>query len=162
MSTAGLVCTREVVIGTPDESLATIARRMAAYHVGDVVLVEERDGERYPIGLVTDRDLALRIGSPHFDPDATVDTLAGRPLVTAREDELLHDAIKRMRAHGIRRLPIVNRRGVLQGILTLDDVLHLVTEELSDLSILITRELHEERFGAPDAPPHTFLGEHLH
>lgn len=65
----------------------------------------------------------------------------------ARDDENLVDALKKMQAHGVRRLPIVNDEGVLVGILALDDVIRAVSEELNALVGLMSAEhAHEERY----------------
>lgn len=65
--------------------------------------------------------------------------------VTAREEENLWDVIRKMRSFGIRGLPVVNDRGGLEGILSFDDLIDLVAEELSDLSTLVSREQKRER-----------------
>jgi CBS domain-containing protein len=66
-------------------------------------------------------------------------------LVTSGEGENLYDVLNRMQSHGIRRLPIVNERGLLEGILTFDDVLELLSGELTDLAKLVVREQKRER-----------------
>jgi len=66
-------------------------------------------------------------------------------LVTALEEESLPEALAKMRAHGVRRLPVVNRRGELEGILTFDDVVELLAEELTELAELPAREQRRER-----------------
>lgn len=65
--------------------------------------------------------------------------------VTAREEESLWDVIKKMRSFGVRRLPVVDEQGFLEGILTLDDLIDVVAEELSELNSLVAREQKRER-----------------
>lgn len=65
-------------------------------------------------------------------------------LITVRENEGLPEAIKRMRDKGIRRMPVVSADGSLQGILTMDDLLDLITEQLADLVMLVGREQRRE------------------
>lgn len=80
-----------------------------------------------PIGILTDRDIALsvdRLGSPAAN---------------------LHDVLEKMQSHGIRRLPVINDRGGLEGILTFDDVVELLSEELTDLARLVVKEQKRER-----------------
>jgi CBS domain-containing protein len=78
-----------------------------------------------------------------------VDNVMTTQLVTAREEESLPDVLKKMRSFGIRRLPIVNDAGGLEGILSFDDLIDLLAEELSDLSNLVSREQRREREAKP-------------
>jgi CBS domain-containing protein len=130
-----------------DEHVTVAAQRMRDLHVGTLVVVDEQDGRRIPVGLVTDRDLVVRVLSDSArDVDALVlaNVMTSEP-VTAREEDNLWDVIKKMRSFGIRRLPVVNDRGGLEGILSFDDLIDLVAEELSDLSTLVSREQKRER-----------------
>ena len=149
--TVGDLCNRRVVIATPDESLTAAARRMSDLHVGTLVVVNDTRGGQMPIGVLTDRDLVVRVLAERRDVDRLVvrEVMTGE-LVTARESENLYDALKKMRSFGVRRLPIVDDDGALVGILTFDDLVELVAEELSDLSSLVSREQKRER----EAPPH--------
>jgi len=61
MTTMGELCNRTVWIADPRESVVDAARRMRDHHVGCLVVVEDRDGGRAPIGLVTDRDLVVNV-----------------------------------------------------------------------------------------------------
>lgn len=69
-------------------------------------------------------------------------------LVTSLEGENLYDPLKKMQARGVRRLPVVNDGGGLEGILTFDDVVELLSEELTDLARLVAKEQKRERSGA--------------
>lgn len=148
--TVGDLCNRRVVIASPDESATAAARRMSDLHVGTLVVVNDTRGGQTPIGILTDRDLVVRVLAERRDVGGLVlrEVMTGE-LVTARESENLYDALKKMRSFGIRRLPIVDDDGALVGILTFDDLVELVAEELSDLSSLVSREQKRER----EAPP---------
>jgi CBS domain-containing protein len=149
--TAGEFCNRKVVIAWRSEHLPEVARRMRDFHVGTLVVVDEFDGRRIPVGVVTDRDLIVRVladGTRDFDA-LVVENVMTADLVTAREGDGLWDAIKKMRAFGIRRLPVVNDKGELEGILSFDDLIDRLAEELSDLSSLVSREQSREREGKP-------------
>jgi CBS domain-containing protein len=108
-------------------------------------VVRQADGERAPIGILTDRDIALSVDRLVRHPELKVLDVMSANLVTSGEGENLYEALKRMQSHGIRRLPIVNERGVLEGILTFDDVIELLSEELTDLAKLVVREQKRER-----------------
>jgi CBS domain-containing protein len=151
--TVGEFCSRQVVFARRDEHVTEAARRMRDLHVGTLVVVDEHDGRRIPVGVVTDRDLVVRVLSEGVrDADAlAVDKVMTTEPVTAREDDNLWDVVKKMRAFGIRRLPVVNDMGGLEGILSFDDLIDSVAEELSDLSSLMSREQKREREAKPPA-----------
>lgn len=136
MLTAGEFCNREVVIAFRDEPVAEVARLMRDQRVGSIVVVEERADGRVPIGLVTDRDIVVRLVAtePVLLSQTPVREILSEKLVTVREEEDLADVLARMRSHGIRRVPVVDRAGLLQGIIASDDLLSHLAEELSRLA----------------------------
>lgn len=147
--TTGEVCNREVVIARPEDTVLEAVTLMRNRHVGDVVVVQDQDrpGGRVPVGILTDRDIALTLVT--YQP-ARLHTLRlgdimSRDLVTSLETESLHEALKKMQSYGVRRLPIVNNDGGLEGILTFDDVVELLSEELTDLAKLVVNEQKRER-----------------
>lgn len=142
----GDLCTRDTVVLGRDGTIVEAAKLMREYHVGDVVLVEERDGENVPVGIVTDRDLVLEVLAQELAPDAVaVGDIVTAELVTARESDTLWDTMLQMRARGVRRIPVVNARGGLAGIVALDDLLELLADELSELSKIVRHEQERER-----------------
>ncbi len=139
------ICNREVIIVQRNDAGLEAAKLMRQHHVGDVLVVEDRGGVRVPVGIVTDRDLVVEIMAPELDPMAiTVGDIMAPDLVTVKEDTGLFEAIQFMRAKGVRRLPVVNDSGGLVGILTLDDLLELLAEELLALAKLVTQEQKKE------------------
>ena len=143
--TAGEVCNRRIVCARADTSIVDAVGLMRTHHVGDVIIVREPDGERVPIGILTDRDVALAVDRLLRLPHLRVADVMSPSLVTSPERESLYDALKKMQSHGIRRLPVVNDRGGLEGILTFDDVIELLSEELTDLAKLVAKEQKRER-----------------
>lgn len=145
----GAVCNREVVVTGPETSVAEAAALMREFHVGDVVVVEEGD-QRLPVGLVTDRDIVVEIAALGLDPnDVAVEDIMTRELEAVPEDTEFWDAVSSMRHHGIRRLPVVNDSGGLEGILTLDDVLELTAEMLTGLVAAVSRQIDQEKATRP-------------
>jgi CBS domain-containing protein len=144
--TVGSVCNREVVFVTRATAVPEAARLMREYHVGDLVVIEERNGRRLPVGIVTDRDLVIEVLAAGVEPDRVCvgDVMSGE-LVQAGEDDDLLDTIRRMREHGVRRLPVVDAGGALTGILSVDDLIDLLAEQVTDLAGLIGREQRRER-----------------
>lgn len=145
--TVGEICTRAIVVVKKTESIVDAAKHMRASHVGDLVVVENRAGRHYPVGIITDRDIVVSVvaGDPDHINYLLVDDVMSDDLVTAREDETIEVALKRMEQHGVRRLPIVDTAGALVGILTLDDVLEYLTEQQSELVSLVARQQRRER-----------------
>ncbi len=142
----GEICNRDVVIATPNESVQQAAQLMRQYHVGDVVVVEERQGQQIPKGILTDRDIVIELIAKEVDLQSiNIGDVMSLELLTAQENEDVLDVLKRMRHKGVRRLPVVNRSGGLVGILTTDDVIDLVAEQLSNLAGLVQRQQNEER-----------------
>lgn len=141
----GEICNREVIVIGRGESALDAARLMREFHVGDLVVVEERGGERTPMGIVTDRDIVLEVMAQGIEPsNVTAGDIMSFELVTAHEADDLLNTIKKMRAEGIRRIPVVNERGALAGILAVDDLIDLLAEQLTDLVRLINQERRRE------------------
>jgi CBS domain-containing protein len=119
---------------------------MRTHHVGDVVVVDREGGEPIPRGILTDRDIVLEILAEDVDLDAVnVGDVMSYDLVTVDEDTSLMDVIKIMREKGVRRMPVVNKKDALVGILTVDDVIELVAEQLTDIVSLISKENRQEQ-----------------
>ncbi len=139
------LCNREVVIVSPRDTALEAARLMRQHHVGDVLVVEERGGVRMPVGIITDRDLVLEILAPRLDAEGiTVGDIMLTELATIKEDSGLFEAIGYMRSKGVRRLPVVDGKGGLIGLLTLDDLIELLADEMSSLAKLVRYEQKKE------------------
>ena len=142
----GEICSREVIVMDRGESLAEAVRLMRENHVGDVVITESRAGATAPVGILTDRDILVAVVAK----DVSVDSLAvsdvmSFDLLTVAEDESEADALVNMRAKGVRRAPVVDAAGTLVGIVTIDDLLEVLAEQLSNIAALIGREQQRER-----------------
>jgi CBS domain-containing protein len=141
----GEICNRDVVIAEKALSVVDAAQLMRTHHVGDLVVVEEKAGRRHPVGIVTDRDIVVEVVAAGVDPDAlTVGDIMGPEVATVHESEGLFEALRYMRDKGVRRMPVVDHEGVLVGILTLDDLLSLLAEELTELAKLVSHERQRE------------------
>jgi CBS domain-containing protein len=141
----GEICNREVVIAEPGLAVPEAARLMRQYHVGTLVVVEEAAGRRRPLGIVTDRDIAIEVVAAGVDPDGlTVGDIMAAELASVREDVSVFDTIRYMRARGVRRVPVVDNGGWLIGIVTLDDLFELLAEELSEMADMISRGRQRE------------------
>ena len=134
---AGRFCSRDVDTAGYDECVLDAARRMRDRQVGTLIVVDEQR----PVGILTDRDLTVRVLAVGLDPQATrVSAVMTPSPTTIREEDSIEAALGYMRGGRFRRLPVVGRDGRVIGILALDDVLELVAQELADIGQLLKRE----------------------
>lgn len=139
------ICNREVVIAGRDLSVADTARLMREHHVGDVIVADPVGGHARPVGIVTDRDIVVEVVAAGLSPDSlTAGDIMGPELAVVRESEGVFETLRYMRAQGVRRMPVVDRDGWLLGIVTLDDLMELLAEEMGELAGLISRERRRE------------------
>jgi CBS domain-containing protein len=139
----GELCTRVVAIADPELPVTEAARRMREHHVGDLVVVEPAEaGENEPVGVITDRDLVIEVMADNLDRAASmkVGEVMTCELVSVRDDEDVDAVLRKMRAAGVRRAPVVNERGALVGIITYDDLLEWLVEELGGLVGVVERQ----------------------
>ncbi len=146
MATIGELCNREVIVATSTTTISAAAKLMRGHHVGSIVVVDDIDGGmRMPVGIVTDRDIVLEVCAADLDHDLlTVGDIMSRDLVTTHEDEGVLEAMEIMRYRGVRRLPVVGQDGELTGIISVDDLLDVLAEELGELTKVLSREQARE------------------
>jgi CBS domain-containing protein len=145
MPAIGQICKRETVVITRDKTVSDAARLMREHHVGSIVVVERRDGAEHPVGIVTDRDIAVEIVALDLDPrDVKVGELMGSTLVAAHEGDDLRETLQLMRLHGVRRLPVVSGAGSLVGIVASDDLITMLAEDLAALAAVTAQERARE------------------
>jgi len=119
---------------------------MRQKHVGDVVIVNDPQHDRVPLGVVTDRDLATEVlGNGRDAAIMPLSGLARTPVVIAGEYEDIHEVLERMRVHGVRRIPVVDGRGALVGIVTLDDLLGALLDDVQALLATTRRAQRREQ-----------------
>lgn len=132
------VCQTSVVNVTPDTTIRFVAELMRSKNLGCVVIAEEQR----PVGIVTDRDLALRrecVSSEEKD-QAPISSIMTREVCTIRKDTGIFDAIQEMKSLNVRRLPVVDAGGRLVGLITLDDIIRLLARELGEIARIIGKE----------------------
>lgn len=142
----GEVCNREVIVVSRGTTIVEAAQIMRENHVGDLVITEDRNNMRVPVGILTDRDIVIEIIAREVEMySVSVGDVMSDDLLTAVEDEDTDEVMWKMRNKGVRRIPIVNKEGGLIGIVSVDDLLDLFAEKMEDLVRLITREQMRER-----------------
>ena len=140
------LCVFDVACCTPDISVTAAARLMREHHTGDLVVIDNADEEREPVGIVTDRDIVVEVLAQGRDPNkTTVGDIMSKRLVIASESEEASQALQRMVAHGVRRIPVVDDEQCVQGIVTLDDMLRVHAEEANSLAQIVSKEQTREQ-----------------
>ena len=142
---AGERCNRQVVTATRETTISGAARLMRDKHVGSLIVVENRDNRLEPVGILTDRDIVIEVLAENVDPDAvTVGDVMTTAVLKVCEQDSIFEVAQRMRARGVRRVPVISKQGELVGVLAQDDILALLGEELSMLAKVSTREVEQE------------------
>jgi CBS domain-containing protein len=119
---------------------------MRQNHVGSLVVVDETGGKRIVVGMLTDRDIVTSVLASDLDCSTlTVEDVMSTDVVTVREDDSLIDVMQIMRRKGVRRVPVVGAEGELLGLVTLDDLLEILAQELGLLVSAIETEVQRER-----------------
>ncbi|MGE3680352.1 MAG: CBS domain-containing protein [Bdellovibrionales bacterium] len=134
-----------VVCVRPDSPVTEAVSLMREHHVGDVVVVEQGEGGYKPVGVLTDRDVALEIVATGRDPrEVLVRDLMTRSVATAAMEDDLFTMLEIMKANGVTRLPVVDERGDLAGIVTTRTLFEVLLDGLMDLAEISERQHREE------------------
>lgn len=141
----GEMCSRGVVSVFESASLRDVAALMKERHVGAVVVVTKSAAASQPVGIITDRDI-VRAQLQHVADLSRlrVADVMTKPPVTLRNEDELADAIETLKAHSVRRAPVVNARGELVGFLSTDDLIAEVARQVTTLARLLERQPAEE------------------
>jgi CBS domain-containing protein len=138
----GSICSRRVITASPQLDIQAAAELMRQEHIGFLVVVpQEPRGPQPPLGVLTDRDIIVSVVAKRADPASLKvgDVMSMQPVVVAESDPV-DLALKTMRRAGVRRLPVVNARGEIVGVLSLDDLLEFVAREMESLSGAVRNE----------------------
>ena len=142
----GQICNRATVIVRKEDSITEAAKLMREFHVGSVVVVEDANGGLKPVGILTDRDLVVEIMATELNPKAVrVGDIMSFELTTAHEDDEMWDTLQRMRAKGVRRVPVINDQEHLVGFLASDDLLEILADELGQLVKIVNKGKQQEQ-----------------
>lgn len=141
----GEICSRSVVYCTRETSCMEAAQLMRSHHVGALVVAEGINGNRSAVGVITDRDIVVEVVATGLDASViTVGDIMVGDLVTVGEEQEIFETVQTMRSKGVRRLPVVDARGGLIGIVALDDILEVLAEQLDEIVKLVARERTKE------------------
>jgi len=138
-----MLCRKDIVTVREGDELGVAARLMREKHIGYLIVVRPRvgDGSLVPVGVLTDRDIVVKVLAPQADPRTlrVGDVMTQEPVV-AKDTDDIKDALLTMRRIGVRRLPVIAITGQLVGVLSLDDILDTLAEDLSNVAGSIRRE----------------------
>ena len=138
------VFTRKVMATTRSTPIAEAAAAMRRYGVGTLLVLEDGAGAQEPVGIVTDRDLALE----GFASDSCLVGSAMTPVIAtvgAKAD--VHEALELMRAHGVRRLVVTDTDGGICGILSVDDIVDGLSADLAAAAAVLKGEVRRDAAG---------------
>jgi CBS domain-containing protein len=148
----GQICTRKPLTVEASDPLAVAARVMCDRHIGSVIVVMRPADRPVPVGMITDRDIVRAQLEHHAD----LNVLSAEQVMT-RDPLILEDqtpldlAIGKLRARGVRRAPVVDLHGGLIGIVSTDDIVKAIANELGSLSRLIGDQPSHEGQSRPVA-----------
>ncbi|WP_336036793.1 CBS domain-containing protein [Halobacterium yunchengense] len=131
------VARTNVVTAHRDQSAGNLASVMVDEDVGSVVIEDDDQ----PVGIVTDRDLVVDVLEPRHEPAevSAADIMTETPVTVATDDGVF-DTTETMAEHAVRRLPVVDGDGALEGIVALDDLVVLLSDELGHLADVVEAE----------------------
>lgn len=142
------ICVLDAVTCLPNATIAEAARLMRQKHVGDLIVIDDADEDKEPIGIVTDRDIVIEVLALGRDPAAVkVSEIMSTHLVVASASEDMSAALERMRSQGVRRVPVVDDNGLIVGIITLDDLLKAHAEQAQALAHVVANAQTKESRG---------------
>jgi CBS domain-containing protein len=147
--TTGSICTHRVITVDRQIDIAAAAAVMRENHIGYLIVTDARSGGSSPVGVLTDRDIVVKVMAKDVDPHTLTvgDVMTPDPL-TAAEDDGISETLHRMRRLGVRRVPVVGARGQVSGVLSIDDVVDHLVGQLTDVAGSIRNELKlEETLG---------------
>ena len=140
------IARQQVVTARPVETIVIAAQRMASRNVGSLVVIDDRE---VPVGIITDRDVALKVIGTGSDPaTTTVEDVMSREPTAIDEEASLETVLGVMSRCGVRRLPVVGLNGELTSVVSLDDVHAQLVDILHSMSGLYAQQ-SPERYTQP-------------
>ena len=144
------ICTYNVATIGPKQGVMEAAVRMREEHVGDLIVVEQREGVTVPIGILTDRDIVLGVVAKGVPVDAvTVSDAMTSPVLTVKESNGIAFTLREMRRMGVRRAPVVDDAGGLVAVVSVDDAIDHIAAQLADIADAVRFGQHTETKARP-------------
>jgi len=119
-----------------DHTALRAARLMKEKNCGSVVVVDEKGR---PVGMITDRDIAVKLLAEGKSPETPVDEIMSHPVFAVSQDALVFDTLREMARRHVHRMPVIDgKTKELIGVVTAEDALMLLTTELANISEVMT------------------------
>ena len=123
------VMTKDLVYSSPTDTVSDVAQLMKKEDIGPVLIVSDKANGKRLVGIVTDRDLAIKVVGEGRDPKKTkVEEVMTEKVITCRMDDDVQNAMKAMAQYQLRRIPVVDNAGMLVGIISQADLATRVNE----------------------------------
>ncbi|ELY35528.1 CBS domain-containing protein [Natronorubrum tibetense] len=129
----------DVVTASPESTLGEITETLDSENVGAIVITEDES----PVGIITDRDAALAIHQHDDVAGVSVEDVMSEDPATIQENEEAMEISRAIEEHNVRRFPIVDKNGSLTGIVTLDDLVATIGEQLDNVADTIEAQSPE-------------------
>lgn len=135
------LCTLNTQIIEKSETAQAAAQAMQEAKVGSLVVIDMLPNGDIPIGIITDRDIALKVAIHDVRPSMLlVEDFASDNLLIVRGKEDVYDVLGKMRQKSVRRVPVVDKNGFLIGIISIDDILDFMVGELKEMTDIMKHE----------------------
>lgn len=142
----GEICNRSVITVSKNASILEVVREMRKHHIGDVIVTERTDGVEKPLGIVTDRDIVIELLAEEVAlGTVNVGDVMSMTLVTAPHDADLFETLRFMGIKGVHHIPVLDDDGGLFGVLSVNDLMSVLTKELSFIAGISAKQIERER-----------------
>lgn len=138
------LCTKNFNCIEQNETLSKAAQLMKKRHTGGLVVVDS-NGSKKPVGVITDRDIALCLVADNLPASTKVCDVMSTDIVKVTGEKGIAEVVDRMENHGVRRMVIVDSAGNACGLVSADDILQLVAREIYGLGRLVQRQSQKEK-----------------
>jgi len=138
---SGEYCNRDVVFVGDSDYVTKAAELMRDNHITHVVVIQSKFGKNIPVGIISDRDIVIDFIASQVDIHNTpIKNLLKSNIVVVDEHDDLMVTIKRMRMSGLGRVIVVNSNGELIGVLSIDEIIGVISESIMDLEQIMIRD----------------------
>lgn len=138
------LCSQNPIFIEKTANLLEAAQLMRKHHVGGVIVVDSIDSKK-PLGILTDRDIALSIAEEAVPEKAKVEDFMSRNLITTSADKGIASIVDIMEGEGVRRLVVLDKAGKAYGLVSSDDILQLLAREIYGLGKLVQKQIQNEK-----------------
>lgn len=141
------LCTKELLFVNKNTPIRVAAALMRERNVGGLAVMDDQE-HKNPVGVITDRDIAMGVANEDFSPHVPVAELFTKKVVKVKSNAGIAEVIDKMEADGVRRILVENEQGVLCGLVSSDDIFQLVAREMYGLGRLIEKQLGKTEYRA--------------